>query len=180
MNMFLGENLSAPSCRLCEWAWQKDQILELTPHKILDCLSMERRERYPMHLHHWSQNWIHNIFTLILHCAFSGGQDFPLLVNHECKMKELSGNSFQFSFLFSNYETYNFKKEQSLFVGFVYGKAGSPIHNSIFTSIYLGRSLVDVLGVLSRSGLCVLLVIFNDDCGDDDDCDEWRWLWWQW
>ena len=38
---------------------------------------------------------------------------------------------------------------------------------------YLGKSLVDVLGVLFRSGLCVLLVIFNDDCGDDcDDCDD--------
>ena len=77
---------------------------------------------------------------------------------------------FNFLFFFSNYETYNFKKEQSLFVRFVYGKAGSPIHNLIFTSIYLGRSLVDVLGVLSRPGLCVLLVIFNDDCGDD--CDD--------
>ena len=27
-----------------------------------------------------------------------------------------------------------------------------------------------MLGVLSRPGLCVLLVIFNDDCGDD--CDD--------
>ena len=28
-----------------------------------------------------------------------------------------------------------------------------------------------MLGVLSKSGLCTLLVIFNDDCGDDDDSD---------
>ena len=32
---------------------------------------------------------------------------------------------------------------------------------------------MDVLGVLSRSGLCILLVIFNDDCGDGcDDSDD--------
>ena len=28
-----------------------------------------------------------------------------------------------------------------------------------------------MLGVLSRPGLCILLVIFNDDCGDSDDSD---------